>query len=99
MKQYKLTAWPDLPPRYRSTAMRRVVSELTQRFVTARDLARKSGASTREIEDLLSKLTKDGVLMAREAPRTLRPHTPWRDWTPVAVLRGIVRNIRRQEAR
>ena len=99
MKQYKLTAWPDLPPRYRSTAMRRVVSELTQRFVTPRDLARKSGASTREIEELLSKLTKDGVVMSREAPRTLRPQTSWREWTPVAVLRGIVRTIRSQEAR
>jgi hypothetical protein len=99
MKQYKLTAWPDLPPRYRNTAMRRVVSELTQRFVTPRDLARKSGASTREIEELLSKLTKDGVVMSREAPRTLRPQTSWREWTPVAVLRGIVRTIRSQEAR
>jgi hypothetical protein len=99
MKQYKLTAWPDLPPRYRSTAMRRVVSELTQRFVTARDLSRKSGASTREVEDLLSTLTKNGVLMSREAPRTLPRQTSWREWTPVAVFRGIVRNIRRQEAR
>jgi hypothetical protein len=99
MKQYKLTAWPDLPSRYRSTAMRRVVSEMTQRFATPRDLARKCGASTREIEELLSTLTKDGVLMSREAPRTLRPNTPWREWTPVAVVRGLVRTIRRQEAR
>jgi len=97
MKQYKLTAWPDLPPRYRSTAMRRVVSEMTQRFVTARDLARKSGASTRDIEELLSKLTKDGVLMSREAPRTLPTQTSWRDWT--TIIRGLVRTIRRQEAR
>jgi transcription initiation factor IIE alpha subunit len=97
MKQYKLTAWPDLPPRYRSTAMHRVVSEMTQRFVTARDLARKSGASTRDIEELLAKLSKDGVVMSREAPRTLRTQTSWRDWA--TVVRGLVRTIRRQEAR
>ena len=45
MKQYKLTAWPDLSPRFQTTAMRRVVSELSQRFVSVRDLARSSGAA------------------------------------------------------
>ena len=60
MKQYKLTAWPELPPRFQSTAMRRVVSEMSQRFVSARDLARSSGASQREVEGLIGLHALDG---------------------------------------
>src|ERR1700679_823353 len=68
MKQYKLTGWPELPPRFEKTTMRRVVSELSQRFASTRDLARSSGAAPREIEELIAKLTKDGMLMTRDAP-------------------------------
>ena len=68
MKQYKLTAWPELPPRFQKTTMRRVVSELSQRFVSVRDLARSSGASARDIEELISTLEKDGMLMTRATP-------------------------------
>ena len=68
MKQYKLTAWPELPPRFQKTTMRRVVSELSQRFVSVRDLARSSGASTRDVEELISTLEKDGMLMTRATP-------------------------------
>jgi len=99
MKQYKLTAWPELSPRFQNTAMRRVVSELTQRFVSARDLARSSGASTRDVEELIARLTKAGILMSREAPQALAVHASWLEWAPVAVCRGIVRNLRRQEVR
>ena len=69
MKQYKLTAWPDLPPRFQKTTMRRVVSELSQRFVSVRDLARSSGAAARDIEELVAKLDKDGMLMTRATPQ------------------------------
>jgi hypothetical protein len=99
MKQYKLTAWPELPPRFQSTAMRRVVSEMSQRFVSARDLARSSGASQREVEGLIAQLSRNGMLMVREAPHALRTHTPWRTWTPVIALRGLVRTLRRGDVR
>jgi hypothetical protein len=99
MKQYKLTAWPELPSRFRNTAMRRIVSEMSQRFVSARDLARSSGATPREVEDLLACLGKNHILMVRDAPHALRPHTPWREWSPVIALRGLVRTLRREEAR
>jgi hypothetical protein len=99
MKQYKLTAWPELPSRFQNTAMRRIVSELSQRFVSARDLARSSGASPREVEELIARLAKNNMLMVRDAPHALRPHTPWREWTPVIALRGLVRTLRREEAR
>ena len=99
MKQYKLTGWPELPPRYQSTAMRRVVSEMSQRFVSVRDLARSSGASVREIEGLVARLSTHGKLMVREAPHALRTHTPWRAWAPLIALRGLVRTLTRGEVR
>ena len=94
MKQYKLTAWPDLSPRFQKTTMRRVVSELSQRFVSVRDLARSSGASAREVEELLSKLEKDGMLMTRAAPQSVGQTSAWHRWWPVAAVRGMVRDWR-----
>ena len=60
MKQYKLTAWPDLPPRFQKTTMRRVVSELSQRFVSVRDLARSCGAASRDIVEQVARDIRAG---------------------------------------
>ena len=94
MKQYKLTAWPDLTPRFQKTTMRRVVSELSQRFVSTRDLARSSGATARDVEELIAKLDKDGMLMTRDAPQSVSQSTAWREWWPVSAVRGMVRDWR-----
>jgi len=91
MKQYKLTAWPDLSPRFQKTTMRRVVSELSQRFLSTRDLARSSGASPREVEELIARLDKDGMLMTRDAPVSVNSSTVWREWWPIVAVRGMVR--------
>jgi len=99
MKQYKLTAWPELPTRFKNTAMRRVVSEMSQRFASARELARSSGASTRDVEELIANLASKNMLMVREMPHALRPSTPWHQWTPVIALRGLVKTLRHKEAR
>jgi hypothetical protein len=94
MKQYKLTAWPDLSPRFNTTAMRRVVSELSQRFVTVRDLSRSCGASARDIEELIARLERDGMIMARAMPQTVSQPGTWQQWWPVAAVRGMVREWR-----
>jgi predicted Rossmann fold nucleotide-binding protein DprA/Smf involved in DNA uptake len=94
MTQYKLTAWPELPPRFQKTTMRRVVSELSQRFVSVRDLARSSGAPAREIEELVAKLERDGMLMTRATPQSVSQAGSWQQWWPVAAVRGMVREWR-----
>ena len=94
MKQYKLTAWPELPARFQKTTMRRVVSELSQRFVSVRDLARSSGASARDVEELVATLDKGGMLMTRTAPQTASQPNAWREWWPVSAVRGMVRDWR-----
>ena len=94
MKQYKLTAWPELPARFQKTPMRRVVSELSQRFASTRDLTRSSGASSREVEDLIATLEKAGILMSRAAPQSVGPSGAWRQWWPVVAVVGMVRTWR-----
>jgi hypothetical protein len=94
MKQYKLTAWPDLSPRFQKTTMRRVVSELSQRFASVRDLSRSSGAAARDIEELIAKLEKDGMLMTRATPQSVNQPGAWQQWWPVAAVRGMVRDWR-----
>ena len=94
MKQYKLTAWPDLSPRFQKTTMRRVVSELSQRFVSVRDLTRSSGATSRDVEELLSTLEKAGMLMTRAMPQSVSQPSAWHQWWPVAAVRGMVRDWR-----
>jgi hypothetical protein len=91
MKQYKLTAWPELPARFQKTTMRRVVSELSQRFVSARDLARSCGAPAREIDELVEHLNREGLLMSRDAPQAVGSAVNWREWGPVAAVRELVR--------
>ncbi len=91
MKQYKLTAWPELPPKLQRTQNRRVVSELSQRFVSVRDLARSSGSSTREVDELIVWLQSKDLLMMRDAPQAVKAGGGWRDWGPVAAFRGLVR--------
>jgi len=95
MKQYKLTAWPELSPRFQKTPMRRVVSELSQRFASVRDLARSSGASVRDVEELIAKLEKDGMLMTRATPQAVGQSSGgWNQWWPVAAVKGMVRDWR-----
>jgi hypothetical protein len=89
MKQYKLTAWPELPPRLQKTPMRRIVSELSQRFASPRELARSSGANPRDIDDLIAWLGEAGLLMERDAPAAAA--TAWQRWMPLQALRGAVR--------
>jgi hypothetical protein len=70
------------------------VSELSQRFVSVRDLARSSGASARDIEELISTLEKDGMLMTRATPQSVSQSGSWQQWWPVAAVRGMVRDWR-----
>ena len=93
MKQYKLNAWPELPPRLQRTASRRALSELSQRFVSVKDLARSSGASTREVDELVRWLSDQGLLMSRDAPQSVKSAVVGgrRDGGWLAVFRGLVR--------
>jgi hypothetical protein len=70
MKEYKLSAWPDLPSSFHRTSYRRMLSDMSHRFVTVQQLMTTSGASRLEVRAFLQMLADRGLLCEREAPRT-----------------------------
>jgi hypothetical protein len=84
MKEYKLTAWPDLPTEYRRTAYRRMVSELSQRHVSEAHLHKCSGVSNAEVRSLLNHLQSAGQLDTRDA-EPVKP-VGWRQAWPMQFL-------------
>ena len=67
MKEFKLSAWPELPSQYHRTMYRRMLSDMSHRFVTAQQLATTTGASKVEVRDFLQMLEERGILRERES--------------------------------
>jgi hypothetical protein len=66
MKEFKLTAWPELPAPYQRIAYRRMLSDMSHRFVTAQQLCDSSGASKLEVRVFLQMLSERGLLRERD---------------------------------
>lgn len=83
MKEYRLAAWPDLAAPYHRTAYRRMLSDMSQRFVGVDKLAAKSGLARAEVRQFLEMLDSRGLLWQREAAAadslfgSLRPFGGW----------------------
>lgn len=67
MKEYKLCAWPDLPAPYHRTTYRRMLSDLSQRYLSVQQLMVASGASRLEVRAFLQMLSERGLLAERDA--------------------------------
>jgi hypothetical protein len=82
MKEFKLTAWPDLPAPYHRTGYRRMLSDMSHRYVTLQQLVASSGTQRGEVRSFLQMLGERGLLCEREAPAasllgSLRPLGGW----------------------
>lgn len=83
MKEFKLANWPDLPPAYQRTAYRRMLSDMSHRYVALAELAERSGLSRFEVRQFVEMLdSRDAVIERdRHAPDsifdTLRPLGGW----------------------
>lgn len=66
MKQYKLAAWPDLPAAFHRTAYRRMLHQMSQRFVSVQQLMRASGLTRNAVVRFLDTLTERSLLVERE---------------------------------
>ena len=66
MKEYRLLAWPELPSEFQRTAHRRVLSDLSARFMTSAQLMECSGLKKGEIKVFLSMLDARGLLDERD---------------------------------
>jgi hypothetical protein len=83
MKQFKLAAWPEVPATYHRTAYRRMLSDMSHRYMSIPALVLSSGASRVEVRQFLSTLDDMGVLVDREEDSdsffdtTIRPVGDW----------------------
>lgn len=67
MKEFKLSAWTDLPGAYQRTVYRRLLSDLSHRFISEHQLVANCGASRSEVREFLHMLHERGLLVSREA--------------------------------
>ncbi len=83
MKEYRLAAWPELAPPFHRTAYRRILSDMSQRFVALPQLVERSGLKRHEVRSFLELLDARGVLVEREGAvpdslfGSLRPLGAW----------------------
>jgi hypothetical protein len=83
MKQYKLAAWPEVPATYHRTVYRRMLSDMSHRYMSIAALMLSSGASKVEVRQFLQTLDGMGVLVDREEDNdsffdtTIRPVGDW----------------------
>ena len=83
MKQYKLAAWPELPAAYHRTVYRRMLSDLSHRYMSLSGLVLSSGGTKPEVRQFLQMLDGMGVLVDREDETdsffdtTIRPVGDW----------------------
>jgi hypothetical protein len=82
MKEFKLAAWPDLPAPYHRTVYRRMLSDMSHRYMSVQQLVLSSGASRMDVRLFLQMLGERGLLREREGEPdsifdTLRPIGDW----------------------
>jgi hypothetical protein len=82
MKEYKLTAWPELPAPYHRTVYRRMLSDMSHRYMSVAQLMLSSGGSKVEVRTFLKMLGESELLQEREGEpdsfiESLRPIGDW----------------------
>jgi len=88
MKEYRLSAWPDLGPQHQRTAYRRMLSDMSQRHMSVAELCSRSGLPRSAVLGFLGLLATRGLLVSREASRMNWPLSlrPLREWVRRARL-------------
>ena len=95
MKEYRLVAWPQLRAPYDRIAYRRMLSDMSHRYLTLGQLADSGGVRRQEVKAFLAMLAVKEQVIAREAPvseslfGSLRPLGGWlrRAWGGVQATR------------
>lgn len=72
MKEYRLKSWPELPATFRKTVYRRLLSDLSQRYMSEAAMRHRCGLATSDVRALLHHLDAEGLLYEREAEPTPR---------------------------
>ena len=67
MKEFKLIAWPELPAAFQRTAYRRMLSDMSHRYMTLPQLAASSGLPRTEVRSFIELLQSSELLRERES--------------------------------
>lgn len=66
MKEYRLLAWAELPAPYHRMAYRRMLTDLSHRYMTLAQLVSASGLKRQEVREFLDMLEARDLLIDRE---------------------------------
>jgi len=82
MKEFKLAAWPDLSAPYHRTVYRRMLSDMSHRYMSVPQLVLSSGATKLEVRTFIQMLGERDLLREREGEPdsifdSLRPIGEW----------------------
>lgn len=83
MKEYRLAAWPQLRHPFDKIAYRRMLSDMSHRFMTLPQLVECSGIRRQQVRSFLEMLEARGLIAEREAEPvdslfgSLRPLGGW----------------------
>ena len=82
MKEFKLAAWPELAAPYHRTVYRRMLSDMSHRYMSVPQMVLSSGASKLEVRMFMQMLNERGLLREREGEQdsffdSLRPIGDW----------------------
>jgi hypothetical protein len=82
MKEYKLAAWPELSAPYHRTVFRRMLSDMSHRYMSVGALVLSSGGAKLDVRNFLQMLDEKGLLLERETDSdsfldSLRPVGDW----------------------
>lgn len=83
MKEYRLAAWPELPAHYQRTPHRRMLSDMSHRYVTLSQLVECSGQRRQEVRHFVEMLGHRGLLSTRDVSAaeslfdSMRPLGAW----------------------
>lgn len=66
MRHFKLTAWPELQAPYHRTAYRRMLCDMSHRFVSQRHLVAVSGLGRLEVRQFIDMLDARGLISERQ---------------------------------
>lgn len=67
MKEYRLSAWPEHSPEFQRTGHRRVLSEMSSRYMSVGQLAEASGLKRNEVRAFIEMLGGRGLVTERDA--------------------------------
>ncbi|HET9977412.1 MAG TPA: hypothetical protein VFQ20_08260 [Burkholderiaceae bacterium] len=82
MKEYKLAAWPELTAPYTRIAYRRMLSDMSHRYMSLSGLMLASGTTKIEVRQFLDMLAERGLLLERdgEVDSIFDSFKPVSDW-------------------